>query len=60
MKRQFAFLMLALGLAAGYIAAQQIRREITKIKNAVILAGIGSVRNYHFHTVSNRDFPIYL
>jgi predicted DNA-binding protein with PD1-like motif len=28
-----------------------------KIKNAVILAGIGSVRNYHVHSVSNRDFP---
>jgi uncharacterized protein len=28
-----------------------------KVKNAVILAGIGSVRNYQVHTVSNRDFP---
>ena len=28
-----------------------------KIRNAVILSGIGSVRGYHFHTVSNRDFP---
>jgi predicted DNA-binding protein with PD1-like motif len=27
------------------------------IRNAVILAGIGSVRNYHFHVVSNRTFP---
>jgi predicted DNA-binding protein with PD1-like motif len=27
------------------------------IKNAVILAGIGSVRNYHIHSVSNRTFP---
>lgn len=27
------------------------------IKNAVILAGIGSVRNYHIHTVGNRTFP---
>jgi len=27
------------------------------IRNAVILAGIGSVRGYHYHTVSNRDFP---
>jgi uncharacterized protein len=27
------------------------------IKNAAILAGIGSVRNYQVHTVSNRDFP---
>jgi predicted DNA-binding protein with PD1-like motif len=28
-----------------------------KIKNAVILAGIGSVRDYQVHSVSNRDFP---
>ena len=27
------------------------------IRNAVILAGSGSVRNYHVHAVSNRDFP---
>jgi predicted DNA-binding protein with PD1-like motif len=28
-----------------------------KIRNAVILSAIGSVRSYHFHTVSNREFP---
>lgn len=28
-----------------------------KIKNAVILSGIGSVRNYQIHSVSNRTFP---
>ena len=28
-----------------------------KIRNAVIVAGIGSVRNYHIHSVSNREFP---
>jgi predicted DNA-binding protein with PD1-like motif len=28
-----------------------------KIKNAVILAGAGSVRGYHVHQVSNRDLP---
>jgi uncharacterized protein len=28
-----------------------------KIKNASILYGIGSVRNYHYHVVSNRTFP---
>jgi predicted DNA-binding protein with PD1-like motif len=28
-----------------------------KIKNAVILSGIGSVRSYHVHSVSNREFP---
>ena len=28
-----------------------------KIKNAVILSAIGSVRSDHYHTVSNRTFP---
>lgn len=28
-----------------------------KIKNAVFLSAIGSVRNYHIHSVSNREFP---
>jgi predicted DNA-binding protein with PD1-like motif len=28
-----------------------------KIRNAVILAATGSVRSYHFHTVSNGTFP---
>ena len=28
-----------------------------KIKNAVFLSGIGSLRGYHVHSVSNRTFP---
>jgi len=28
-----------------------------KIRNAVVLAGAGSVRGYQIHQVSNRDFP---
>lgn len=28
-----------------------------KIRNGVILSAIGSVRNYHLHTVTNRTFP---
>jgi uncharacterized protein len=28
-----------------------------KIRNAVILSGIGSVKSYHYHTVSNGVFP---
>jgi predicted DNA-binding protein with PD1-like motif len=27
------------------------------IRNAVILSGVGSLRNYHIHSVSNRTFP---
>ena len=32
-----------------------VRQE--KIRNAVILSGIGSVRGYQYHVVSNRGFP---
>jgi predicted DNA-binding protein with PD1-like motif len=28
-----------------------------KIKNAVILTGIGSVKDYHYHVVSDRNLP---
>ena len=28
-----------------------------KIKNAVFLSGVGSLRGYHVHSVSNRTFP---
>ena len=31
--------------------------EKERIRNAVILSGVGSVRNYQIHSVSNRDFP---
>ena len=40
-------------LLAGLEAA--VRQQ--QIRNAVILAGIGSVRSYHFHAVSNGEFP---
>jgi predicted DNA-binding protein with PD1-like motif len=36
-----------------------LQKEVKElgIRNGVILAGIGSVRDYHVHSVSNRDFP---
>ena len=34
---------------------KMIKQE--KIRNGVILSGIGSVRGYHIHQVSNRTFP---
>ncbi len=40
-------------LLAGLEAA--VREQ--KIRQAVILAGIGSVTSYHYHAVSNREFP---
>jgi predicted DNA-binding protein with PD1-like motif len=34
---------------------EAVRKE--NIKNAVILAGLGSVTRYHFHVVNNSGFP---
>jgi predicted DNA-binding protein with PD1-like motif len=34
---------------------EAIQKE--KIKNAVILTGVGSLTRYHFHVVSNSSFP---
>ncbi len=34
-----------------------VNRE--KIRNGVILTGIGSVRNYHYHVVSSRTYPMH-
>jgi predicted DNA-binding protein with PD1-like motif len=42
---------------ADLLASLEKAVKEQKIKNAVILAGIGSVRNYQVHSVSNRDFP---
>jgi uncharacterized protein len=40
-------------LLAGLVKA--VKEQ--KIRNAVILSGIGSVRNYQVHQVGNREFP---
>jgi len=40
------------------LAGLQSTVKQEKIKNAVILSAIGSVRNYHVHQVGNRDFPV--
>lgn len=37
-------------------ALERIVKE-QKIRNATILSAIGSVRSYHYHTVSNRTLP---
>ncbi len=39
------------------LAGIQNMMKEEKIRNAVILAGTGSVRNYHFHVPNNRTFP---
>jgi uncharacterized protein len=42
---------------ADLLAGLERMAKDQKIKNAVILSGIGSLRNYHVHSVSNRTFP---
>jgi predicted DNA-binding protein with PD1-like motif len=42
---------------ADLLAGIQKMVKEEKIKNAVILSAAGSVRGYHLHQVSNRDFP---
>ena len=42
---------------ADLLAGMEKMVKEQKIKNAVFLSGIGSVRNYHIHAVSNRTFP---
>ena len=42
---------------ADLLAGMEKMVKEQKIKNAVFLSGIGSLRNYHIHAVSNRDFP---
>jgi predicted DNA-binding protein with PD1-like motif len=32
--------------------------KVYKVRNAVILAAVGSVRSYHYHTVTNRTYPV--
>jgi uncharacterized protein len=39
------------------LAAMEKMVKQEKIRNAVVLSGAGSVRGYHIHQVSNRDFP---
>jgi len=49
--------VIRLKFQADLLAGMEKVVKEQKIKNAVILSGIGSVRNYHIHSVSNRDFP---
>jgi predicted DNA-binding protein with PD1-like motif len=42
---------------ADLLAGMESAIQQQRIRNAVILSGVGSVRNYHVHSVSNRTFP---
>ena len=50
-------LVLRFKYQADLLAGLERMVKEQKIKNAVILSGIGSVRSYHYHTVSNGSFP---
>jgi len=50
-------LVLRFKYQADLLAGLEAMVKQHKIKNAVILAGAGSVRNYQIHSVSNRTFP---
>jgi hypothetical protein len=50
-------LVLRFKYQADLLAGLQAMVKQHKVNNAVILAGVGSVRNYHIHAVSNRTFP---
>jgi predicted DNA-binding protein with PD1-like motif len=50
-------LVLRFKYQADLLAGLERMVKEQKIHNAVILAGIGSVRGYHIHTVSNGKFP---
>jgi predicted DNA-binding protein with PD1-like motif len=50
-------LVLRLKYQADLLAGLERMVKEHKIRNAVILSGIGSVRNYYYHTVSNGTFP---
>lgn len=50
-------LVLRFKYQADLLAGLERMVKEQKIRNAVILAGAGSVTGYHYHVVSNRTFP---
>jgi predicted DNA-binding protein with PD1-like motif len=50
-------LVLRFKYQADLLAGLERMVKENKIRNAVILSGIGSVRSYSYHTVSNGTFP---
>src|SRR5260370_37322691 len=57
-KGQFdRILILRFKFNSDLLAGMEKMVKQEKIRNAVILSGIGSVRGYQIHQVSNRDFP---
>jgi predicted DNA-binding protein with PD1-like motif len=50
-------LVLRFKYQADLLAGIERMVKENRIRNAVILAGAGSLRGYHYHSVSNRTFP---
>jgi uncharacterized protein len=50
-------LVLRLKYQTDLLAGLESMVKQQKIHNAVILSGIGSLRSYHLHVISNRSFP---
>ena len=50
-------LVLRIKYEADLLAGIERIMKEQKVRNAVILSGIGSVKGYHIHMVSNRTFP---
>ncbi len=49
--------IIKMGPGTDMIEGLNLAVKQKKIKNAVIMAGIGSVTDYHFHVVSDRNLP---
>lgn len=50
-------LVLRFKYEADLLAGMEKMMKENHVRNAVILSGIGSVKGYHVHVVSNRTFP---
>ncbi len=50
--------IIRLGPGTDMLEGLDIAIKESKINNGIILAGIGSVTDYHYHVVTNRTFPV--
>ena len=49
--------IIRMGPGSDMLEGLDVAIKKNKIKNAVILAGIGSVTDYHYHVVSDKNLP---
>ena len=50
--------IIRMGPGTDMLEGFDVALKESKIKNGIILAGIGSVTDYHYHVVTNRTFPV--